>query len=282
MEDTIKNISDTAFWIAGFRAMESARPDAVFKDSFAAKLAGDRGLHMAEITPHSKAMAFAMTVRTSAIDRLISEAIDLGCDTVVNMAAGLDTRPYRMDIPSTLKWIEIDLPALVAYKNEELKNEIPKCRITRIAADLSESTTRNEIFQRIGSETYKAVVVTEGLIAYLKSEQAAELSTSIFNVPSFRYWIQDYSRGAMQRNRHAKDLSKMVRQTPFQFDVKEPLLFFERQGWKVKKDILILDEADRIGRSLPFMFPWTIIAKLIPRTIRRIGNRTYGYVMFEK
>jgi len=64
--------------------------------------------------------------------------------------------------------------------------------------------------------------------------------------------------------------------------VREPLLFFEKQGWKVKENILILDEADRIGRSLPFMFPWTVIAKLMPRTIRKIGNRTYGYVMFEK
>jgi len=171
MEDTIKNISDTAFWIAGFRAMETQRPDAVFKDPFAARLGGDRGLHMAAITPHSKAMAFAMTVRTTAIDRLISQAIDLGCDSVINMAAGLDTRPYRMDIPSSLKWIEIDLPALVAYKNEELKNEMPKCRLTRIAADLSESKTRNELFQQLGSEANKAVVVTEGLIAYLKPDK---------------------------------------------------------------------------------------------------------------
>jgi O-methyltransferase involved in polyketide biosynthesis len=42
MTDTlIENVSDTAFWIAHYRAVESARPDALFRDPLAALLAGE-------------------------------------------------------------------------------------------------------------------------------------------------------------------------------------------------------------------------------------------------
>ena len=39
----IENISDTARWVAVYRAMETERPDAIFRDPFAARLAGDTG-----------------------------------------------------------------------------------------------------------------------------------------------------------------------------------------------------------------------------------------------
>ena len=39
----IRNVSDTARWVAFYRAMESERPDAVFRDPFARRLAGERG-----------------------------------------------------------------------------------------------------------------------------------------------------------------------------------------------------------------------------------------------
>ncbi|HMH33265.1 MAG TPA: SAM-dependent methyltransferase, partial [Puia sp.] len=244
--------------------------------------AGDRGLQMAQNTPNSGAMAFAMTVRTTAIDGLISKAISFGIDTVINMAAGLDTRPYRMTLPSSLKWIEVDLPSIIEYKNEKLKNEIPHCQLERVTADLAADDQRKILFETIGRRTMKALIITEGLVAYLKPQQAENLSKDIFQVPSFVYWIQDYSRGSLRRARHTRQLSKMVKQTPFQFDVKDPLSFFSRQGWKVKENILILDEADRIGRRLPFLFPWTLFARLFPSLIRRTANQTYGYVMFAK
>jgi len=54
---------------------------------------------------------------------------------VVNLAAGLDTRPYRMALPSGLQWIEIDLPELLAYKAETLAGETLACRLERVALD---------------------------------------------------------------------------------------------------------------------------------------------------
>ena len=79
--DLIQHVSDTSRWIAAYRAQETARPDAVFKDPLAERLAGDRGMEMIRATPNTGNMAFAMVIRTTAIDKLILSTIDLGIDT---------------------------------------------------------------------------------------------------------------------------------------------------------------------------------------------------------
>jgi methyltransferase (TIGR00027 family) len=283
MEDAINNISDTAFWIAGYRAQETERPDAVFNDHLAAKLAGQKGRDMVDTTPHTKAMAFAMIVRTTAIDRLVEAAIREGVDTVVNLAAGMDTRPYRMDLPENLQWIEVDLPAVIQYKNEKLKDEKPRCHLERIAVDLANEKERMVFFKNLESRSKKALVISEGLIGYLKPEQAAALSADIYQCAVVQYWIQDYARGKRKNNRQIRKLAKAkLKRAPIQFHVKEPIPFFEEQGWRVKENIYILDEADRIGRKLPMFFPWSILIAVLPGLVRSVGNKTYGYVMFGK
>lgn len=54
--------------------------------------------------------------RTYLFDRIIREQVAQGADMVVNLAAGLDTRPYRMQLPSSLNWVEVDLPKILDYK----------------------------------------------------------------------------------------------------------------------------------------------------------------------
>ena len=105
-EPLIRDISDTARWAAIYRAAESERPDAVFHDPFAPRLAGSRGQEIAQAMPESQRQAWAWVARTHAFDEYISSHVAQGVDMVVNLAAGLDARPYRMKLPSTLQWIE--------------------------------------------------------------------------------------------------------------------------------------------------------------------------------
>lgn len=268
----IEHVSDTARWVAWHRARESERADALFKDPLAAKLAGPRTAS----TPTSKAFAFAMAVRTVAIDRLIGTALSMGTDTVINLGAGLDTRPYRMSLPKDLRWIEVDFPPLLDYKTQQLRSDPPVCRLERIPADLSRDADRAALFARLGSEARSAVVLTEGLVAYLANDVAAKLSRDLFAVPSFRLWIQDYRRGRLNRRAERR------LEAPLQFDVLDPLAFFGAHGWVVREDLRILDEADRVGRALPFLFPWSLLRWVLPGTIREMGNRTYGYAMLGK
>jgi O-methyltransferase involved in polyketide biosynthesis len=95
-ESSVHSISDTARWVAVYRPRQSKRPDAVFGDPFPQRLAGERGQQIAASMPFAEKNSWPFVARTWLIDRLISEQVRGGIDTVVNLAAGLDARPYRM------------------------------------------------------------------------------------------------------------------------------------------------------------------------------------------
>ncbi|BCP37308.1 hypothetical protein MINTMi198_26780 [Mycobacterium intracellulare M.i.198] len=97
----ITHVSDTARWTALHRATESARPDALFSDPLAGLLAGDHGRAIVDNVPRTTRNGWWLVARTKIIDDAIADAIADGCDRVLNLAAGLDTRPYRLDLPPT-------------------------------------------------------------------------------------------------------------------------------------------------------------------------------------
>ena len=66
---------------------------------------------------------------------------------VVNLAAGLDACPYRMDLPSSLQWIEVDLPEILAHKEELLRDEKPVCQLKRVRRDLSDANAPANYFR---------------------------------------------------------------------------------------------------------------------------------------
>ncbi len=127
-EPLIRNISDTARWVAVYRARESERPDALFRDPFAARLAGKRGEEIAAEVLRRSRNDWSLVIRTYLFDRFVDDHVRRGGDMVINLAAGLDARPYRMDLPPSLRWVEVDLPGIVDYKEEVLAGEKPAAR----------------------------------------------------------------------------------------------------------------------------------------------------------
>ena len=95
-EPAVRNISDTARWAAYFRAEETKRADALFRDPYAERLAGARGTEIANTLPEGNKHEWAWVARTYLFDQFIERLIGEGTDLVVNLAAGLDARPYRM------------------------------------------------------------------------------------------------------------------------------------------------------------------------------------------
>ena len=148
----IRHISDTALWVAVYRARESERADAVFRDPYASKLAGDRGLQMAAAMPFAERHAWSYVARTWLVDQVIERELLRGTDMVINLAAGLDARPYRMRLPASLRWVEVDLPEMLNYKQEILAEGTPNCTVERVAVDLRDYAGRRALFQRLGNE----------------------------------------------------------------------------------------------------------------------------------
>src|SRR5205085_11805096 len=133
-------------------------------DRLARKLAGERGERIARAFGAGKGIVWFFTVRTTLMDRMLMEEIAAGADMVINLAAGMDARPYRMQLPPGLTWVEVDSAELVDEKEAILANERPNCRLVRYRRDLAQPTERKALLAEVGAQAKRAVVISEGLV----------------------------------------------------------------------------------------------------------------------
>ena len=245
----VRNISDTARWAAVFRSNETERPDAIFRDPFASRLAGSLGVDIANTLPDGNSHAWAWVARTYLFDQFIAREIQQGADMVINLAAGLDARPYRMPLPVTLQWVEIDLPEILTYKEKILADEKPTCRLERIRLDLSHAHGRKAVFAELAGRAKKIVVLAEGLIIYLDAQEVVSLASDLAAPSQFRRWILDlHSPGLlrMMQRTAGRQLSQVG--APFKFAPAEGPKFFEPYGWKAVDVQGLLKTAARFKR----------------------------------
>lgn len=274
-EPLIRNISDTARWAATYRAGETDRPDALFRDPFARRLAGARGEQIAESMPFSQKNTWSWVMRTYLVDHFIAEQVQQGADMVINLAAGLDARPYRMALPASLKWIEVDLPEILTYKEEILANEKPVCALERIRLDLSNLSGRRELFEQLGHRANKALVITEGFLAYLTADEVGSLARDLAAPRSFQGWILDIASPGLLRMVQKK-IGAQVSQAgaPLKFGPKEGPGFFAPYGWKPLGVRSLLKEAARQKR-LPILLR---LMALLPESNGAQGSRPWSGV----
>jgi methyltransferase (TIGR00027 family) len=248
-EPALRNISDTARWVTVYRARETLRSDAVFRDPFAARLAGPQGNEIAAGFRETDKHEWAYVARTFLIDKLITDAVASGVDMVVNLAAGLDSRPYRLTLPPQLRWVEVDLPEILDYKQEILKDDRPICSLESIRLDLSDISARQQLFNQLGRQAKSILVLTEGLLIYLTADEVAALAEDLAQQQNFHYWVIDLV---------SPSLLKMLQQTvgqklsaagaPLKFGPAEGPNYFRRYGWQPKDVQSILKCAARLKR----------------------------------
>jgi methyltransferase (TIGR00027 family) len=272
-EPLIRNVSDTALWSAVYRAAETDRPDALFRDPYARRLAGARGRQIADSLPSAVRADWAWVGRTYLFDQFIMEQLQQGVDMVVNLAAGLDARPYRMDLPSSLQWIEVDLPGLLSYKEEALAGEKPRCALERVRLDLADVAARRELFARLGGRASKALILTEGLLIYLTAEEVAALARDLAAPPSFQSWIVDIASPGLLRLLQ-KNIGRQLSQASaaLKFGPPEGPGFFVPYGWKPVKVISPLKTAARFKR---LSFGLRLLA-LLPESQGAQGSRPWS------
>lgn len=273
----VRNISDTALWAAYFRAEESKRLDALFSDPYAERLEDGKGAEIARTIPQGQSHAWAWVTRTYLFDQFIREEIAGGADPVVNCAAGLDARPYRMELPGKLQWVELDLREIRAYKEARLA-EKPRCVLERIAVDLSDVSERHKVFASIAPRRKRALILTEGLLIYLTAEDAASLARDLADVPCFERWILDiHSSGLLKIMQ--KDTGKALDKAgvPFRFGPEGPG-FFGPHGWDTIQAQGTLRVAARFGRP-PFSL--RMLAKL-PATAAPWKRPWHGVCVMQK
>ena len=278
----IRNVSDTALWVATWRAMESERPDALFHDPHARRLGGARGEAIARRMGGPRDN-WPIVVRTVVMDEVVARCVREGVRTVLNLAAGLDTRPYRMDLPADLTWLHVDMPEMVDYYRTHMAGETPRCALELVAADLREADARRALFERVAGLPRPLLVITEGLLLYLEADQVAALSRDLHDVARADLWMADLAspvllawlarrRGPTQARENA----------PFRFGPAEGSGFFAAQGWREREFHSTLADAFRLKRTMRFGWFWRALSMLQPRQRRRDAIRMSSVVVLER
>jgi methyltransferase (TIGR00027 family) len=282
-EPLIRHVSDTAFLVAHHRAVESARPDALFADPLAGRLAGARGRAIATAAPASAMTGWTIAMRTVIIDELIRQAIASGVDTIVNLGAGLDTRPYRLALPAALTWVEVDYSDVIALKEKELAGETPRCRLERVALDLADLPARRQLLARLDADAARMQVLTEGVVPYLDLAQAGALADDLRGLQHVDSWIVDYISSETIAYRKRTRVDRHMRNAPFKFEPADWFGFFASHGFRQREIRYLAIEGANRGRRAPLPWRVRLLMKLLrpftPAEKRQRFARFSGYVV---
>jgi methyltransferase (TIGR00027 family) len=274
-EPLIRDVSDTARWMAVYRARETEREDAVFRDPYARALAGERGEAIANALTFADENAWSFVARTHLFDRFVSRLVKHGADMIVNLAAGLDTRPYRLELPASLPWIEVDLPDILDYKEEILGDAKPACALERVRLDLSNEDGRRGLFADLGRRAKHIAVISEGLVIYLMPDAVAELARDLARPPAVQHWALDLaSPGLVELMKQSAGTVMNEAGAPFLFAPPEGPPFFAAHGWQPIEVRSLLKTAAKLGR-LPLAMR---MFAMLPESDGAQGSRPWSAV----
>lgn len=228
-------VSNTALLTAAARAIENARPDRIFRDDLARTMAGAKGPLMTKRYDRAGLNEF-IAIRTRYIDdALESHALEDDVRQIVIVAAGMDTRAYRLDwSPGTIVY-ELDRPELFVIKNEMLRaaNVEPRCRRVTVGVDLLDDWS--QALQNAGYRPERPTVwAVEGLLFFLTEtavhmllSRAARLSASgsclVTDMVNRRFLSNPWTQQFLQ--------AMKADGAPWQFGVDDPASLLDACSW---------------------------------------------------
>jgi methyltransferase (TIGR00027 family) len=256
-EPLIKDTFDTARLVACYRAIESERPGSLIQDPYARLLAGERGAQLVHAYERSSQEVWGTVLRTHIYDEILLRTIEQGqMNTVINLAAGLDARPYRLPLPASLHWIEVDFASILQYKEERLADAKPACKLERVTLDITESEALKHFLTSVSEEGRRILVLTEGLLVYLMAEQVAELARVLHEQEAVQLWLTEFiTRLPPEKIRRAWN-SIAAESVQERFVATNGAAFFAEYGWRVAEFQSVVGAIVRLNipiRSLWFL-----------------------------
>jgi methyltransferase (TIGR00027 family) len=273
-------VADTAFVTAGMRARETQRGTPLFLDPLASLLGGDHARRVAGRL-HSRLFFHGVTARTAVLDEFIARTVNRdGARSVVNLGAGLDTRPYRLALPADLRWVEVDLPRIVDYKSIVLHRVRPRCQVERLSVDLTDAAARQVLVDRLcgGGPT---LILSEGLVMYLCENKVVELARDLITGTTVEWWALDLVGSPWflpWANRFPRRRSSIAN-TSLQFAPRDGAGFFRPLGWEPVDIRFSWLEQRRLGCE-----PWLMRATWAasPRQLRQALQKMSLFVLLKR
>ncbi len=255
----------TARWTAGARARESRREDRLFNDRWADLLASKEGQEWVE---HQSAdHGTSIIVRTRFFDDFLGRVTGKPpIRQVVLLAAGLDTRAFRLTWPEHTRLFELDQPQVLEYKEQMLNSAgaQPTCERKTIPLDLTTSW-REALLQADFHAQQPSVWLLEGLLQYLPGEHITHLLDEITSLASSGSWIGfDIINHAMLTSTFTQPLVSSLAKagTPWIGTMDDPEADLAARGWQARLSQPGEAEAN-YGR-----WPYPVIPRTLPEMPR--------------
>ena len=283
MSEVIQNVSDTSIWVAHYRAVESKLPEPLFKDPYASILVGDRASSIESIKSRvAKFTSWSVVIRTYIIDQMITDLVAKGVTAFLNVGAGLDSRPYRMNLDPDLQWIEVDFPHVIEHKRKCLEKYKPNCILESIGLDLSDRSSRQSLFAEVARIHPKVAVLTEGVLPYLTEEQVSEFSQDLIRNPNIEYWICEYFSPKVYRYLKDPKRMKVLKNAPFRFYPENWMSFFESRGWRLSQLQYYSEVSESLGRPTPMPYIFKLFEFVMGKQWAAPLKRMSGFMIWER
>lgn len=249
-------VSYTAQWTAAARALETERAaQAIFEDPYARALAEPRGFELLEKNRGSGLTPF-IAIRTRYLDETIEVTLrENDIEQIVFVAAGMDTRAFRLDWPSGATVYEVDFPALLEEKRRRLTSlgALPKVTRREVATDL-----RGDWLPALDEagfdRTRPTLWITEGLLFFLTPDQATGLLRTLGSASAPGSWLGvDFVSQALLRSPFSREFRQNLEEdgTPWLFGTDEPEEYLASIGWKAR-DVREPGEPSTAHEDWPF------------------------------
>lgn len=278
--DIATSVGATAVMVASARAAETASEQPLIRDEFAqilidgpeladlvSKMSKTYNADPERVALHQHMINY-QAARTHFFDAYFTAAAAAGIRQHVILAAGLDSRAYRLDWPAGTSVYEVDQPKVLEYKAATLAahGARPSAERREVPADLRydwPKTLRDKGFDPAERTAWLA----EGLLMFLPGEAEERLFADIdaLSAPGSRVCIEDFRFDDAAREAHAQRRAKTaeLRQRLGDENVfdpgdlwymdderRDPAAWFAARRWRVESRAGS-DYLTQVGRSLP-------------------------------
>lgn len=254
-------LGSTAYWTASVRARESERVDCLFGDPWAATLAGEEG--RAWIESRSAESVVPIVIRTRYFDDFLKRiTYELGVTQVVLLAAGLDTRAFRLSWPEDTTFFELDQQPILTYKEQILREAKarPACARQVINADLTAHWADDLVTSGFDPQCNSAWLL-EGFLFYLVNETTMKLLDKVTSLSMPGSWMGfDVINSHMLTSPYSQKWVEMQAQSgaPWIGTMDDPVTFLALRGWEAILTQAGADDAN-YGR-----WPYPVIPTTMP------------------
>jgi len=257
----MKPVSKTAYYCCGVRMQDAASPKPLIGDNYAKLLLGKEGMDYWNEFKDLRYPSASSTVRHFLIDNYVKEILQTEPEsTVILIGAGLDSRAFRLPAG---KWIEIDEPAVIEYKNSLLPLESCPNKLERIAINFE----TEKLIDKLSPHKNDAhiIIIIEGVLMYLNTAQKNELLETLTTLFPAHVLFCDLMKKNFFEKFGKPIHDKLVeRGASFTDMINEPWEIFLQHGYRQTDAVSTMKTAVKLGLlKIPLLVFYLMMRKYI-------------------